>query len=68
MASSGYAHAHAGSIRCRTAAKKPNTNIAKEIKELGDRGVSPIDAVGKRPQRATLASRMGFRREDTICE
>jgi hypothetical protein len=57
MSSSGYAHA-----------KNPNTSVAKEIKELGDRGVSLIDAVGKRPQRATQASRMGFGREDAICE
>jgi hypothetical protein len=66
--SSGYAHAQADSIRWRTAAKKLNTRVAKEVKELGDRDVSPIDAVGKRPQKATQASRMGFGREDAICE
>jgi hypothetical protein len=52
-------------------AKKSRTSVAKEIKDLRevrDRAVDPIDAVGKRPYRAKQPSSMGFGREDAICE
>src|SRR5215469_3635472 len=50
---------------------QPSTRIAREISDLlgaEGRALSPIDAVGKRRQKATRASGMGFGRTGAICE
>jgi hypothetical protein len=47
----------------------PNAGVVRKISDLpgvGDRAAGPIDAVGKRRQKATQAS--GFGRAGAICE
>jgi hypothetical protein len=73
MASSGYAHAHAGSIWTTRDGIKPNRSVVKltgnSLGSFGDRETNgPIDARGVRPQRARQPSGMGTERGRAVCE
>jgi len=78
MASSGYAHAHAGSIWTTQDGIKPNKSVVKltgnSLGSFGDRqpeirkSGGPIDARGVRPQRARQPSGMDTERGRAVCE
>jgi hypothetical protein len=78
MASSGYAHAHAGSIWTTQEGNKPNRSVVKltgnSLGSFGDlqpmirKTGGPIDAGGVRPQRARQASSINTERGRAVCE